>query len=453
MGAPPQSSPHDLHGLVDSNLKKSAGLASLIAKATGQPPVESTQPLNPQAVSDQVKAELEASKEETEDAPKEEVKTPPAVREVEPEFGFDAPKEEKDESPEGAKDPEPEGGVLPDAEASENGPENNVAENFKKLRTKLRETFGLIQEKETRISELEKKVKDYETGAVFPEIIQKNENEIQRLSHFEKLHSLKTSREYHETFVKPAEAITTKLREFAADYEVPGHILNQALNLTSNADLNRFLSAHFDGAGALEVKNLVTQLRDIETKRIQAESAPATELARIHAETEQRRITRDAERKSKISSTAKNAWMESGHRIKEEGIMQELILRDNDPVHNEKVALPILTAASKEYGRIVTMLAEAGLEELPGDLAHALAQMTKRAHAASAAAASRDYALKSREELEKTIQNDTRLSRPRVGGGHGISVSANGSGAPKKGQTLEEASRALAHSVLHNSQG
>ena len=77
---------------------------------------------------------------------------------------------------------------------------------------------------------------------------------ISELERYEELVSLKTSPQYKEKFLRHLTDIKEKLAVIAKDYDIPEEIMSQAMSLQSRADLNRFLSSHFDEVGALEVK-------------------------------------------------------------------------------------------------------------------------------------------------------------------------------------------------------
>ena len=75
--------------------------------------------------------------------------------------------------------------------------------------------------------------------------------------------------------------------------------------------------------------------------------------------------------------------------------------------------------AASEYGKIVTMLAENGLEHLPKDLAKALARMVQLAHASAIAIETRAAAERELNEISENNTRNTRYIRPSIGGGVG----------------------------------
>jgi len=200
-----------------------------------------------------------------------------------------------------------------DQDAFEDVPETGVSlvENFKKLKTSYKTTKETLKAAEARTKELEQKLKDYDTGASVPSVIQDLENKVALSQKWEKLHNLKMSDEYAEEFVKPLDESKRRLSVLAEEYGLDIDDMEHAINLKSERDLNGFLSDKFDSIGAMEVKQLITKSRDIMTRAQAAEQEPAAVMQRLHEENTVRLAAADVARKSKITAVAKSAWREA----------------------------------------------------------------------------------------------------------------------------------------------
>lgn len=358
---------------------------------------------------------------------------PQGAAEPEPEFDINPPKKEAD-AKDTAKNEPTAGGEVP-AEAPEEGAEADgdngdtdlaategdpAAQNFKRLRTKLRETSTTLNTYKEENEKVKAELEKFKTGEVVPDLLQEKENEIARLSRYEKLHNLKMSPAYQEKYLKPLGTNQTKLKEIAKDYGIPDehldHFVNDALSFTNRADLNRFLSDHFDEVGAMEVKDLISKTKDLQGAAREAEKEPVKMLQEIESEYERVKEIRHVERVNQIRDRSKDAWTKSLQQIRAEGRIEELIFKDNDPEHNEKWAKPIVTKAAQEYGKLVTMLAtECGIENLPDEVAYALARMTQLAHASAAAVETRNAAMQYANELETNTRRTSGMVRPPIG--------------------------------------
>ena len=358
---------------------------------------------------------------------------PEAKKESSP-YPFDPKPEIKDEN-------------KPDATPSEttqsHAEGDDKEENFKILRKKTAELSNVVKEKEKAVEELQEKVKKYETGAELPEVLKAKEARIAELERYERIHALKTSPAYKEQFIKPLTGIKNRLNDIAKDYEIPEEVMSRALELKNRKDLNGFLSENFDEVGALEVKQLITQAQELETKAKEAETEPAKAIVQLEESYKVAREAKRAKDNEVIVNVSKDAWVDSLIKIKEEGKIPELIYREGDTEHNKTYVEPVLQAASAEYGKIIRMLAENGLETLPKDVAFALARMVHLAHASGIALQARTIAEQAARELQQNVTRTTRYERPAIG-------SSGGSGqtsAPTPKSPLEAADM-LINSVL-----
>ena len=346
-------------------------------------------------------------------------------------------------------------------ENSETAPEEEVLEevegeeldskqiNFKAMRKKLSETSKTLEEIAKQKQELEEKLKKVESGEELPEVVRAKDLKIAELEKYQQLHALKLSPAYKEAYVKPIENIKQRLIEIAADYEIPADVLTEALNVTNRRDLNAFLSDHFDDIGALEVKNLIVQAQEITEQAKAAEQEPAKVLERIEEEYKNAEKIKLSQSRQVIKERAKEAWIDSLLQIRKEGKLQELIPRESDTDYNKRVVDPIITAAASEYGKLVRMLAESGLEDLPKELAFALARTVHLAHASAVSVESRVRAEAEARELKENAARTTRYLRPPVGASQAM---GGGSGAPNKAPSSPaEAADMILNSVLSRS--
>ena len=331
-----------------------------------------------------------------------------------------------------------------DPDDDENAPP--IAENFKKLRSKLKAERLAKQELESKYTETSEKLNDYETGKLIPEIVQGQESRIAQLEYYEKLHNLKMSPQYKDSFIKPLNEVGVKLQEIAKDYGVPDDVMKEALTLTNRAELNQFLSNHFDDIGGTEVKNLITKAQEIQTNAQSAEQKPLEALAKLQEEHREIETLQDSQRKEAIANTSKNSWGAALDEIKREGKARELIFNPNDSKYNDTFVIPVLRAASQEYGKLIRMLADSGLKVLDENVATMLSKTVLLAHASAVSINSREAAIRHAEELEINTKRQNGYNRPNVGG-FGGGNSSPAPAAPLR-TTPKEAASILVNSVL-----
>lgn len=319
-------------------------------------------------------------------------------------------------------------------------------ENFKNIRKKLGDVTSTLKEKDKAIEELSLKVKKYETGEELPDVLKEKDAEIERLSRYEKLMSLKTSPAYKEAYIAPLEKVQGRLGEIAKDYAIPDEVINRALNLTNKKELNEFLTEHFDDVGALEVKELITEAQGIRSNAEEAEAEPMNALAELEKSYKNTLAQRRQQANNSIIETSKASWVDSLMAIKQEGKITELIHKDNDPEYNKTVVQPILQAASSEYGKLVRVLAENGLEKMPKDLGYALARLVHLAHASAVSIEARRLIEKELNDLKTSSDRTTRYTRPPLGGSMG-GRGGSGDAQPAQPRSPQEAARAILNQV------
>lgn len=352
------------------------------------------------------------------------------------EYPTDAPKPPKEEPPKEEASPE--------GETQEDEPKNTTAENFRNIRKSLNETKSQLKEKENTLTQLQAELESYKKGEALPDVIKEKEDRIAELERYEKLVSLKTTKEYQEKYIQPILSIQNKLTEIAKDYEIPEEIMVQAMTINNRAELNRFLANHFDELGASEVKQLITQAKTLESEAKEAEKEPQTALEKLVAESKKIQEDKRRQQREALRTKSKDGWVESLLEIKNEGRALELIHREGDDEHNTKYVKPLLDKAAVDYGKLIVKLAENGLEELPPDLSKMMAKMCLLAHASSVSIDSRYAALQHAEELETNTKRTSQYYRPPIGasyGGGGVSPS-------KPPSSPKEAADVLLNSVL-----
>ena len=363
-------------------------------------------------------------------------------------------------APEPTPAPEPEkdpldvdyAGEAPVIEAPEDGedPEETkgltLADNLKRLRASNKETVKKLKEVEEVKVKLEKDLEDYKKGNTIPEKIQEYEDKITELSYWQKLHNFKASDEYQEKYQTPLTEARNKLNEIAADYKIPQEVMDEALNYSTGSELNNFLSEHFDAVGALEVKELIKGMKGTQALALEAEKQPLEALTRLQEENQAAKQVQDQQRKQVIATRSKGAWTSALTKIQAGGKVPELVYSSSDSEHNDNVVKPILTAASVEYGKMVRMLAEAGLKDLSPELAEALANSVLWGHASAVSVTQREEAVRYAEDLHSTLNRTAKFDRPAIGAPR--RSQSNGAAPTNELMTPAKAAEALLNQTL-----
>jgi len=318
------------------------------------------------------------------------------------------------------------------------------AVNFKKLRTKFKETARTLKEREVETQTLKQTIEKYEKGEVDPELINNLKTKIEELEPYQYLHDLKRSEAYQDKFISPINNLSEKLKALGKDYEISEEALEHATTITNTRDLNQFLLNHFDDVGALEAKQVITQIQSLHTDAKNAEDQPRDALERLTQEHQEIAQEKDRQRKNNIAESSKSAWQHTINEIRSEGKIKELIPRENDPDFNERYPYAIQKKAAQEYGRIVSELAEAGVKEINPVLNKALARLTLLSITSGISMARANAAEEELEALYKNTSRENQYARPNFQSTGATRAQAQGA----KPSSPIEAGRSIMNSIL-----
>ncbi len=295
-------------------------------------------------------------------------------------------------------------------------PKGTTAENFKKLRTKLKSLNTRTKELETELQTKSERLQEFETGSIVPEEHKKLLERVSQLEPYEKLYNLKASPAYVESFTKPLDQEISKLREIGQEYGADERILKAALDAKTRPEQNAILARYFDEVGALEVKAIISNIKNIQSKAAEAEKEPEKALATLHDSNKAIVEERKARSREAIGNVSKDAWVDSLVGLRTENMFPEISFREGDTEHNDKIAKPILTKASIEYGKLINALANHGLETLPKDIASALARMVTLAHVSAIASNDRNNLRVELANIQNRITHRNTINRPGING-------------------------------------
>jgi hypothetical protein len=293
--------------------------------------------------------------------------------------------------------------------------------NYRKT---LKERNEEIAAKTAALEEAQERIRLFETGEVVPEPLQRLTQRVAELETYEQIYNVKGTPEYEQEVGGPLASKQERLYKHASEYGIPPEVIDRAFDIDGEKGLNEFLMDNFhDTLGATEAKQLLTDIADLRIKDAEFDTKPKEALQRLQERTQSIKAQKEAIRRTGISRTAKSSWDTSFQQIQEEGLAEELIFRPDDPAHNEKFAKPLVTAAITDYTKTVKLLADAGLPELPPNLATFLANMVLKAHSSAVAIQSRKNALDHADEMERHARRSNTINRPGIGATRPLSPS------------------------------
>lgn len=317
-------------------------------------------------------------------------------------------------------------------------------DSIRDLRKKSTELQKTVTERDTLIQSLNDRVQKFEKGEEISEPVQQKLQRIEQLEHFERVHSLKTSREYIEEYEQPFEQSKVQAATLAEKYKVDVEVLDEALEISDERERNKYLKQQFgDDVAVIEVKAALQNVEATHARMIEAEKKPVESLRTAREQLQAREAQLEVRRLDGLKNTSRAGWIQAESELTTSGKYPELKIT-GDPA-NDKISKEILNRAAQEYGKTVRLLAANGTRELPADVAAILAKRFLMSEAAAVMAESRAQHFQRAEEVLESTKRKNGYLRPPIGvSNHGAPAGA----APTRTQTPEEAADKVLAQVL-----
>jgi hypothetical protein len=304
--------------------------------------------------------------------------------------------------------------IDPDDDEALPPEEKQHSERFRTVRRKAKELETKLQEREARLAEIEQENLKYKSGEIITEQQEQQQNRIKELERYEHLHNFRLSREYKEKYAEPFDKAVNAAKKLATDYNVPPQVVNEALGITDKRQLNSYLRTYFDDVGALEVRAAIDTARQIQEQAHSAEQEPAQAFEQIKQERQEQERVSATLRVQQVQKTARTALTDALVEIGSSEEYPELIIRQGDEKHNA-LSRAVVESAAKEYGKLVTAMAAAGMQEVPPAVAKILAKRFLLSEAAGVMAASRAEHARRADQVIQNNQRRAPMMRPQVG--------------------------------------
>lgn len=308
--------------------------------------------------------------------------------------------------------------------------------NMKALRTALKSSRDRVAELE---AQMEAKDRELEKLAEIDELknqIKEKDERLQKLKSYEDVVSLYGTEGFKEKFYDSVDNIRNQAVELAADYGVPAEVLDKAFQLTNQRQLNDYLSQWFDTFAVQDIRNYIKEAQQIISDRERAESEPAKARELLLSSIAKKKEAERVQSRENLKAAGTSAWadMVATYGNQESGValLQE---KNGNKTHNA-VREGILQGASKEFGKMLAVLADNGLKELPQGAARALAARYQLGESAAYAMVQAENLKKEVAELKEELKKFTNYQRPLSNGRANNTSGGDASSTDLKGREL-----------------
>lgn len=310
----------------------------------------------------------------------------------------------------------------------------NKETNIKNLRNALKSSRDRVSELEL---ELENKNKELERLSEIDDLkaqLQEKEERLQQLKSYEDVVSLYGTEGFKEKFYDSVDTLREQAVDIASDYGVDEDVIDRALQISNQRQLNDYLSNYFDTFAVQDIRGIIKEAQQIITDRQKAESEPARAREILLTNVAKRKEAENIQARKILNTVGTDAWndMAAAYSNKESGValLQE---KQGNKTHNA-LRESILKSASQEYGKTLAVLAQNGLKELPPTVARAMASRYQLGEAAAHAIVQAESLRKENQSLKEELKKFTDYNRP-LSSGRGNTVTP-GNSSELKGKAL-----------------
>lgn len=300
-------------------------------------------------------------------------------------------------------------------------------ENFKNLRNALKASNFRVSELETELKAKEEELKKLDSVSELEAQLQEANSKLEKLQKYEDIIGLYGTEGFKEEYYDKVDTIKSDIMDIAKDYGVEDSVIDQAIQITNQRQLNEFLGQYFDVYSVQDIRKNIKEIQNILEAREDAENNPVKTREYLLANFAKKKDAMDKQARENIKLASMSAWTEMSETYSNPtsgvDILQE---KRGDKNHND-TREGILNTASQEFGKLMAMLTDNGLKSLPSNVARALASRFQLGEVAAYAIVQSEGLKKENDELKAELKKFTNYSRPLGNAGSSSAISGKNS--------------------------
>jgi hypothetical protein len=300
-------------------------------------------------------------------------------------------------------------------------------ENFKNLRNALKASNFRVSELETELKAKEEELKKLDSVSELEAQLQEANSKLEKLQKYEDIIGLYGTEGFKEEYYDRVDTIKSDIMDIAKDYGVEDSVIDQAIQITNQRQLNEFLGQYFDVYSVQDIRKNIKEIQNILEAREDAENNPVKTREYLLANFAKKKDAMDKQARENIKLASMSAWTEMSETYSNPtsgvDILQE---KRGDKNHND-TREGILNTASQEFGKLMAMLTDNGLKSLPSNVARALASRFQLGEVAAYAIVQSEGLKKENDELKAELKKFTNYSRPLGNAGSSSAISGKNS--------------------------
>lgn len=343
-------------------------------------------------------------------------------------------------SVEAEKDDNEESVEYTDTTLNENplaGARSTKEENFRNLRNALKASNNRVSELETEIAAKEEELKKLESVSELEAQLAEANAKLEKLQKYEDIIGLYGTEGFKEEYYDRVDNIKKDIMSLANDYGIGEDVIDHAITITNQRQLNEFLGQYFDVYSVQDIRKSVKEIQGILNAREEAENNPVKTREYLLTNFAKKKDAMDKQSRENIKLASMSAWTEMSETYSNPASGVDILQEKKGNKEHNDTRLGILNNSSQEFGKLVAVLTDNGLRSLPSNVARALASRFQLGETAAYAIVQAESLKKENDELRAELKKFTNYSRPLGSAGSSSAVTGKNTGTTElKGRDL-----------------
>lgn len=290
-------------------------------------------------------------------------------------------------------------------------------ENFKNIRNALKASRTRVSELETELASKEESLSKLDSVAELEAKLAEANSKLEKLQKYEDVIGLYGTDGFKEKYYDSVENYKKKALSIAEDYGVESEVIDKAMDINNQKELNEFLGQYFDVYSVQDVRREIQKAQQVIIDREEAEKNPSEARDLLLTNATKLKEAANKQAIEDVKAASMSAWTEMSEAYSNKTSGIELLQEKKGNSEHNEIRQSILNTASSDFGKTVAVLANNGLKNLPIKVARAIAARYQLGEVAAHAIVQSEGLKKENKELRDELKKFTNYQRPLTNSG------------------------------------
>lgn len=290
-------------------------------------------------------------------------------------------------------------------------------ENFKNIRNALKASRTRVSELETELASKEESLSKLDSVTELEAKLAEANSKLEKLQKYEDVIGLYGTDGFKEKYYDSVENYKKKALSIAEDYGVESEVIDKAMDINNQKELNEFLGQYFDVYSVQDVRREIQKAQQVIIEREEAEKNPSEARDLLLTNATKLKEAANKQAIEDVKAASMSAWTEMSEAYSNKTSGIELLQEKKGNSEHNEIRQSILNTASSDFGKTVAVLANNGLKSLPIKVARAIAARYQLGEVAAHAIVQSEGLKKENKELRDELKKFTNYQRPLTNSG------------------------------------